>query len=288
MQYEKPRRIVKPRGRCYHSAVETVDERIGFIADGTRGKRLLLHACCGPCAAGVLPAVTPHFDVTLFYFNPNILPKSEFIKRIDTLKSLLGHFPDVKLIVPEQSEEDGISRRAPRRIRRFRHHPHRQSQKKRPAHKRRGTGRRRTLRRGLSLFRLQETQRLSHLRQAVQGIRPLPSALLRVRLPFPARPGLTRLRTKRATRAFPPPESLARRSAPLRCAPRLLPPVSAMRLSAAPAAFVCAFNAARDAVKRKTAFQRFSIIDLTFIRRIVELLSFSSSFIVMYFIVSSS
>ena len=89
--------------------METVDERIGFIADGTRGKRLLLHACCGPCAAGVLPAVTPHFDVTLFYFNPNILPKSEFIKRLDTLKSLLEHFPDVKLIVPEQSEEDFLS-----------------------------------------------------------------------------------------------------------------------------------------------------------------------------------
>lgn len=109
VQYEKPRRVVKPRGKCYHNAVETVDERIKLISDGRRGKRLLLHACCGPCAAGVLPAVTPHFDVTLFYFNPNILPKSEFIKRLDTLKSLLQHFPDVRLIVPEQSEEDFVS-----------------------------------------------------------------------------------------------------------------------------------------------------------------------------------
>ena len=71
--------------------------------------RLLLHVCCGPCAAGVLPAVTPFFDVTLFYYDPNILPKAEFIKRLDTLKQLLAHFPDVKLIVPEQDEEEFLS-----------------------------------------------------------------------------------------------------------------------------------------------------------------------------------
>lgn len=109
MQYEKRTAVVKARDKCYHNAVETVDERIGRIAETGRGKRLLLHVCCGPCAAGVLPAVTPHFDVTLFYYNPNILPKTEFIKRLDTLKQLLTHFPDVRLIVPEQSEDDYLS-----------------------------------------------------------------------------------------------------------------------------------------------------------------------------------
>lgn len=109
MQYEKCRRVVKPPAKCYHNAVETVDERIKRIRETGRGKRLLLHVCCGPCAAGVLPAVTPHFDVTLFYHNPNILPKTEFIKRLDTLKSLLEHFPQVKLIVPPQSEAEFLS-----------------------------------------------------------------------------------------------------------------------------------------------------------------------------------
>lgn len=69
-------------------------------------KRLLLHVCCGPCAAGVLPAIADFFDVTLYYYNPNILPKSEFIKRLDTLKQLLEHFPQVKLIAPEQNETE--------------------------------------------------------------------------------------------------------------------------------------------------------------------------------------
>lgn len=109
VQYEKRATVVKARDKCYHNAVETVDERIGLIAETGRGKRLLLHVCCGPCAAGVLPAVTPHFDVTLFYYNPNILPKAEFIKRLDTLKQLLEHFPAVRLIVPEQDGEEFLS-----------------------------------------------------------------------------------------------------------------------------------------------------------------------------------
>lgn len=74
-----------------------------------RRLRLLLHVCCGPCAAGVLPRIHERFDVTLYYYDPNILPKSEFIKRLDTLKLLLTHFPDVKLIVPQQTEEEFLS-----------------------------------------------------------------------------------------------------------------------------------------------------------------------------------
>lgn len=68
---------------------------------GGRKLRLLLHACCGPCLAGVIDRVRPHFDITVFFFNPNILPKDEFIRRFDTLKLLLSHYPDVKLVAPE-------------------------------------------------------------------------------------------------------------------------------------------------------------------------------------------
>ena len=68
---------------------------------GGRKLRLLLHACCGPCLAGVIDRVRPHFDITVFFFNPNILPEDEFIRRFDTLKLLLSHYPDVKLVAPE-------------------------------------------------------------------------------------------------------------------------------------------------------------------------------------------
>ena len=59
--------------------------------------RLLLHACCGPCCAGALPQLADAFEVTLFFHNPNILPKEEFIKRFDALKLLLTHFEGVGL-----------------------------------------------------------------------------------------------------------------------------------------------------------------------------------------------
>lgn len=51
--------------------------------------RLLLHSCCGPCSSSVLEYLVPHFDVTLFWYNPNIYPEEEFVRRRDTLRELL-------------------------------------------------------------------------------------------------------------------------------------------------------------------------------------------------------
>ncbi len=51
-----------------------------------RGK-LLLHTCCGPCATAVLPALEQEgFEVTLFFFNPNIHPFDEYIRRLNSLQ----------------------------------------------------------------------------------------------------------------------------------------------------------------------------------------------------------
>lgn len=54
--------------------------------DGLSGKqRLLLHACCAPCSSSVLERVTPYFDVTLFFYNPNITDKKEYDYRLSEL-----------------------------------------------------------------------------------------------------------------------------------------------------------------------------------------------------------
>ena len=44
-------------------------------------KRLLLHSCCAPCSTACLERLINHFDVTVFYYNPNIDTKEEFTKR---------------------------------------------------------------------------------------------------------------------------------------------------------------------------------------------------------------
>lgn len=48
--------------------------------------RLLLHACCAPCASFPLEFLSDVFDCTIYFNNSNIYPSSEYIKRLDELK----------------------------------------------------------------------------------------------------------------------------------------------------------------------------------------------------------
>lgn len=51
--------------------------------------KLLLHACCGVCSSSVLEKLKPYFDITVLYYNPNIYPKEEYIKRLNTQKEII-------------------------------------------------------------------------------------------------------------------------------------------------------------------------------------------------------
>ncbi len=42
---------------------------------------LLLHSCCAPCSSYVLEYLEPYFKITVFYYNPNIEPLEEYLKR---------------------------------------------------------------------------------------------------------------------------------------------------------------------------------------------------------------
>lgn len=55
--------------------------------------RLLLHACCAPCSSRVLELLANKFQITIFYYNPNIYPKTEYQRRLDELKKFLVEFP---------------------------------------------------------------------------------------------------------------------------------------------------------------------------------------------------
>ena len=73
---------------------------------GTR-PRLLLHACCAPCTSAVLERLYPHFEVTLFYFNPNTHPEEEYEKRGGELPKLLraAGMEDVPILRGEYKPE---------------------------------------------------------------------------------------------------------------------------------------------------------------------------------------
>ena len=56
---------------------------------------LLLHACCGPCSSYVLEYLAELFDITVYYYNPNIYPETEYFRRKEELKDFYTKFPPV-------------------------------------------------------------------------------------------------------------------------------------------------------------------------------------------------
>ncbi len=51
---------------------------------------LLLHACCAPCSSYCLEYLNSYFDITLFFYNPNIHPADEYSHRVSELKRLVS------------------------------------------------------------------------------------------------------------------------------------------------------------------------------------------------------
>lgn len=65
--------------------------------------KLLLHACCAPCSSAVLELLDRYFEVTVFYYNPNIAPDEEYNRRRQELECFLKKtgYPHIALIEPE-------------------------------------------------------------------------------------------------------------------------------------------------------------------------------------------
>ena len=59
----------------------------------SRVPRLLLHSCCAPCSSYVLEYLTDYFEITVFYYNPNISPAEEYEKRAAEQQHLIRELP---------------------------------------------------------------------------------------------------------------------------------------------------------------------------------------------------
>lgn len=58
--------------------------------DKNIGRSLLLHSCCAPCSSYVLTYLSSFFDITVFYYNPNITEADEYRKRVLEQKRLIN------------------------------------------------------------------------------------------------------------------------------------------------------------------------------------------------------
>lgn len=54
-----------------------------------RKRTLLLHSCCAPCSSYVLEYLRQYFQITVFYYNPNISEETEYKKRVAEEKRLI-------------------------------------------------------------------------------------------------------------------------------------------------------------------------------------------------------
>lgn len=57
-----------------------------------KGKKLFLHSCCAPCSSYVLEYLRPFFQITVFYYNPNITEEPEYRHRVEEQKRLICEF----------------------------------------------------------------------------------------------------------------------------------------------------------------------------------------------------
>ena len=54
-----------------------------------KGKRLFLQSCCAPCSSYVLEYLKQYFQITVFYYNPNITEEAEYRKRVKEQQRLI-------------------------------------------------------------------------------------------------------------------------------------------------------------------------------------------------------
>lgn len=57
-----------------------------------QSSRLFLHSCCAPCSSYCLEYLCRYFEITVFYYNPNISASEEYRKRVEEQKRLIAAY----------------------------------------------------------------------------------------------------------------------------------------------------------------------------------------------------
>lgn len=79
----------------YYKQMESELDRI--TAAG-KTPRLLLHSCCAPCSSAVLELLSKYFDITVFYYNPNIDPFDEYKRRVEEQQRFIAGLDNINPI----------------------------------------------------------------------------------------------------------------------------------------------------------------------------------------------
>ncbi len=70
--------------------MQNYDKLMQSILDGLDGRKptLLLHSCCAPCSTAVIEKLKQYFELTVFFYNPNMDTEEEYNLRLTEQKRL--------------------------------------------------------------------------------------------------------------------------------------------------------------------------------------------------------
>lgn len=70
----------------YQKELDKIIEQLSAIG---HKPKLLIHSCCAPCSSYVLEYLSNYFDITIYYYNPNIYPEQEYNRRVEEQQALI-------------------------------------------------------------------------------------------------------------------------------------------------------------------------------------------------------
>ncbi len=71
-------------------------------------KRILLHSCCGPCSTQTITELEKEYDITVYFYNPNIEPKEEYEKRKKEQNKFINSYKGNKVSFIEGDYDNDI------------------------------------------------------------------------------------------------------------------------------------------------------------------------------------
>ncbi len=102
--------------RNFQKELDALIQNIQNERVGESAPTLLLHSCCAPCSSYTLEYLSQYFRITVLYFNPNIMRKAEYEKRVaeqqrlievlNTEHETLNQVSESQATVPEESSSD--------------------------------------------------------------------------------------------------------------------------------------------------------------------------------------
>lgn len=73
----------------YNQKMEEIINSLDYIPN------LLLHSCCAPCSSTCIEKLTNNFNITVLYYNPNIEPYDEYLKRKEEEIRFINEFKNI-------------------------------------------------------------------------------------------------------------------------------------------------------------------------------------------------